>query len=376
MIHLEVLALATLGTLVFRFQINGTLKRCWKALHRPSNATLLLHIILSVAEVVRYYGRRYHGEYYLPYSSSNNNKLAAARDIYNTSTASLWTYSQDAYNLDVIRQHEAIRLPTANLLDLILMLIQCHTSLVLARDRVWAGHKSMLRPVYHSQTLFRILFTASSFLLSSPSLFTNITPTTTAASHFPSSILLPLLNLLSLLLNKLPTSATWRSPAQLYRASAMVNASFVYPRLLVWALCRLGGVGPLGRRYRDVYTFAIFLSAVVAMHDGGVALGPQLYIAGVGLFVVLERWVARQVLERTAGGVGVGEEGPETKKGEEGKEKLREGVLPADDGAVWVVKRGLGGSVKKGFAFKDRLVDGLSWYGFVDIDMLRGGKEE
>ncbi|KAK7959430.1 uncharacterized protein PG986_004284 [Apiospora aurea] len=51
------------------------------------------------------------------------------------------------------------------------------------------------------------------------------------------------------------------------------------------------------------------------MHDGGVALGPQLYIAAVGLFVVLERWVARQVLQR-AGGVGVGEEGSETKKGE------------------------------------------------------------
>ncbi|KAK7959431.1 uncharacterized protein PG986_004285 [Apiospora aurea] len=236
MIHLEVLALATLGTLVFRFQINGTLKRCWQALHRPSNATLLLHIILSVAEVVRYYGRRYHRECYLPYSSSNN-KLVAARDIYNTSTTSTWTYSQDAYNLDAIRKPEATRLPTANLLDLTLMLVQCHTSLVLARDRVWAGHKSMLRPVYHSQTLFRILFTTSSFLLSSPSLFIDLVPTIN--SHIPSS-LLPLLTLLY----KTPVFATWRSPAQLYRASAMVNASFVYPRLLVWTLCRLGGVGP------------------------------------------------------------------------------------------------------------------------------------
>ncbi|KAK8030072.1 hypothetical protein PG993_011363 [Apiospora rasikravindrae] len=296
MIHLEVLALATLGTLVFRFQINGTVKRCWKALHRPSNATLLLHIVLSVLEVIRYYARRYHGEYYLPYSSSN--KTNTTQNIYNTSTATASIYGQHEYGFDIMQKQAAPRLPTADFLDLILMLIQCHTSLVLARDRVWAGHKSILRPVYHSQTLFRFLLTAGSFSLSSQLLASNIT--LIVDSYFP--LLFPSLKLFE----KIPIFDTWRSPEQLYRASVMVNVSFVYPRLLVWTLCRLGGVGPLGRRYRDVYTFSIFLSAVVAMHDGGVALGPQLYIAGAGMFVVLERWVARKILERAGGVVSKG----------------------------------------------------------------------
>ncbi|KAK8112616.1 hypothetical protein PG984_013142 [Apiospora sp. TS-2023a] len=274
MIHLEVLALVPLGTLVFHYQINGTIKRCWKTLHRPGNATLLLHILLSVLEVMRYYSRRYHNEYYLPYSNSIKNE-SVFQQVYNTSAESTSIYSgqDDFIGSDITKQGP--KLPTATLLDLVLMLIQCHTSLVLARDRVWAGHKSILRPVYHSQTLFRILPTVGSFFLSS-----DLSP--------------------QLPLEMIPVFESWVSPEQLYRASVMVNVSFVYPRLLVWTLCRLGGVGPLGNRYRDVYTFSIFLSAVVAMHDGGIALGPQLYIAGVVMFVVLERWVARKMLERAA----------------------------------------------------------------------------
>ncbi|KAK7912114.1 hypothetical protein PG985_014595 [Apiospora marii] len=320
MIHLEVLALVSLGSLVFRYQINGTVKRCWKALHRPGNATLLLHIVLSVAEVIRYYTRRYHNEFYLPYGNNAHNKTVI-QQVYNTSAESSSIYSgqEDFIGFSIIQQGP--KLPTATLLDLLLMLVQCHTSLVLARDRVWAGHKSILRPVYHAQTLFRIMFTAGSFFLSSNS--------------FPR---LPLINApLAQILETIPIFESWLDPSQLYRASVMINASFIYPRLLVWTLCRLGGVGPLGRRYRDVYTLSIFLSAVVAMHDGGITLGPQLYIAGVVVFVVLERWVARKVLERGA----------------------KETVV-----------------AKKGPGAKDRLVDFLFWYGFVEIDMLRGGKEE
>lgn len=335
MIHLEVFALASLGTLVFHYQINGTIKRCWKSLRRPSNATLLLHILLSIAEVVRYYGRRYHSQYYLRHSNITNNK-PAFQHIYNTSEQSLPISSgQDGFiGFDITKQGP--KLPTATLLDLVLMLVQCHTSLILARDRVWAGHKSILRPVYHSQTLFRILLTAGSFFLSSKS--------------FPPR--LPLSTSLAQILETIPVFESWVSPEQLYRASIMVNVSFAYPRLLVWTLCRLGGVGPLGNRYRDVYTFSIFLSAVVTMHDGGIALGPQLYIVGVVIFVVLERWVTYQVLQRAA------------KKVEE------------EHTAIAVAGEGRETLGKKGRGAQDRLVDFLAWYGFVEIDMLRRGGEE
>ncbi|KAK6836787.1 hypothetical protein PG987_007282 [Apiospora arundinis] len=341
MVHFEVLALVSLGTLVFRYQINGTIKRCCKALNRKSNAILLLHIVLSVAEVVRYYVRRYYSEYNLPDGSNISGLTEISTANYNI------TYDQDGCQEDIsISQQRRFRLPTANLLDLTLMLVQCHTSLILARDRVWAGHKSILRPVYHSQTFFRVLFTTTSFLLSSP-----------YKSSFLPLFLLPFLQILE----KIPTFDTWRDPEQLYRASVMVNASFVYPRLLVWTLCRLGGVGPLGRRYRDVYTFSIFLSAVVAMHDGGIALGPQLYIAGVGLFVVLERWVAQRVLERTT-----------RTPGESGVHRGKATAQCGNGDAV--LNRG-DGSAKKEFGAKDRLVDFLSWYGFVEIDKLRNGEE-
>ncbi|KAK7964311.1 hypothetical protein PG996_008000 [Apiospora saccharicola] len=324
--HLEVLALVPLGTLVFHYQINGTIKRCWKALHRPGSATLLLHILLSVFEVMRYYSRRYHNEYYLPYSNNANN-TTVFQQVYNTSAESTSIYSGHDEFIGFGTTKEGPKLPTATLLDLVLMLVQCHTSLLLARDRVWAGHKSILRPVYHSQTLFRILPTVGSFFLSS-----DLSP--------------------RLPLETIPGFESWVSPEQLYRASIMVNVSFVYPRLLVWTLCRLGGVGPLGRRYRDVYTFSIFLSAVVAMHDGGITLGPQLYIAGVVMFVVLERWVAREMLERAASTV---------------EEEQKAEAVTGESRKV-VAKRGLG--------VKDRLVDFLAWYGFVEVDMLRSEKKE
>ncbi|KAK6859204.1 hypothetical protein PG995_005057 [Apiospora arundinis] len=366
MVHLEVLALVSLGTLVFRYQINGTIKRCCKALNRKSNAILLLHIVLSVAEVIRYYLRRYQSEYNLPGGSNISGLTKISTSDYNI------TYDQNGYreNISILQQKKS-RLPTANLLDLILMLVQCHTSLILARDRVWAGHKSILRPVYHSQTFFRVFFTTTSFLLSSP-----------YKSSFLPLFLLPFLQILE----KIPTFDTWRDPEQLYRASVMVNASFVYPRLLVWTLCRLGGVGPLGRRYRDVYTFSIFLSAVVAMHDGGIALGPQLYIAGVGLFVVLERWVARQVLERASGddisgGMIVGE--GENKQEESPRSRYAPGIGIAKDTVTSIgVEVGdgddlltrWGGPLKKGLSAKNRFVDLLSWYGFIEIDTLRSEK--
>lgn len=335
MIHLEVLVLASLGSLVFHHQINGTIKRCWKTLHRPSNAMLLLHIVLSIFEVARYYSRRYHNEYYLPYSNKASNETVI-QQLYNSSDESSSMYSgrDDFIGSGIAKQGP--KFPTATLLDLLLMLIQCHTSLVLARDRVWAGHKSILRPVYHSQTLFRVLPIAASFFLSHSNSFPRL-PLSAPPAHVRETI---------------PGFGSWVSPEQLYRAGVMVNASFIYPRLLVWTLCRLGGVGPLGRRYRDVYTFSIFLSAVLAAHDGGITLAPQLYMASVVMFVVLERWVARKVSERAA------------KKAEE---QNASAVAGADNKPVLV---------NKGPGAKDRLVDFLSWYGFVEVDMLRNGKED
>ncbi|KAK8116417.1 uncharacterized protein PG998_004698 [Apiospora kogelbergensis] len=351
MIHLELFAVVTIGTVVFRHQINKTIKRCWKALHQRQNATLLLHIFISILEVARYYVRRYYYEYYLPYSNTRNNKLM---DVYNITTAGpLLTYNkQDVLNNTDATHNQGnhrVMLPTADLLDLVLMLIQCHTSLVLARDRSWAGHKSILRPVYHAQALMRFLLTAGSFFLShSCSDSLPLSP-----SPFPQ------------FLEILQVSATWHSPERLYRASVMINVSFIYPRLLVWTLKRLGSIGPMGRRYSDIYTFSIFLSAILSMHDGGVTLAPQLYLAVLGFFVVLERWVARKVLERAK----IWTDANSRKQDTAGKEGVR---TAKKEDTIWAKSNLL---KTLDFGVEDRVVDFLYWYGFVEKDMLQSENE-
>lgn len=124
LLPLEAFVVFTLTTLTFQAHTNGAIRRSLKALHKPLNVTVLVHVATGMFEVLRYYIRRF-------------------------------TQSDGA----------EVR---PDILDLTSMVIQSLTAYRLARDRAFVGDKSIIRPVYHTQATCRVLLTISSFVLNKP----------------------------------------------------------------------------------------------------------------------------------------------------------------------------------------------------------------
>lgn len=109
------------------------------------------------------------------------------------------------------------------------------------------GYRPVLRPVYHSQAIIRLLFSVFAYIYTQP---------------------------------------------LLYKASIMINLSFVYPRLITYMARKLF----IGRTisHGNIYTISVLFSALLAMHDTKVPLGPHVLVICSAGFVWLERWTARK----------------------------------------------------------------------------------
>lgn len=202
--RLEVAYVFTFSILVFVYQIYNTVYKTFETLprHRSINTSLLIHIFVGYSEILRYY------------------ILMLSKRPIHTET-----------------------------LDLIFMFIHTGTSFHLAKAKGKIGNGTILRPIYHSQALFRVVLT---------------------------------------------TLAYTQNFANLHRASIMINASFLYPRILIYIIVRLRVL----TNYSDMYTASMFISALLAMHDSGITMGPQIWLATFMGIIILERWVAYAVIER------------------------------------------------------------------------------
>lgn len=189
------------GSLIFAYHTKPLIYRCLKSLKRRSSIVLLTHIATSTIEVLRYYGR-------LAISSRE-------KDL------------------------------QTDIIDVILAIIQTTTSFQLTRDRVFLGYRPMLKPVYYSQAILRLFFSAFAHAYSQP----------------------------------------W-----LYKASIVINMSFVYPRLITYMARRLFDKRMVSDG--NIHTFSVLVSALLAMHDTGVPLGPQILLIFSAWFVWLEKWMA------------------------------------------------------------------------------------
>lgn len=229
LLSLEAFAVFVFSTLTFQGHTSGAVRRSLKALQKPLNVTVLVHVTTGTLEILRYYLRRF-----------------------------------------AQREGAEVR---PDILDLTLMAIQVLTAYRLARDRAFIGDKSIIQPVYHTQATSRVLLTLGSFLLAKP----------------------------------------W-----MHRGSVMIVVGNIYPRLAIWVACRLRL--DAFKRYRDIYTMAIFVGALPTMYDTGIPMGPQVFLVAFVAFVLLERWVAQKLVQRKAleaGRVAGREEG-----GAEGKVSL------------------------------------------------------
>ncbi|KAI0124024.1 hypothetical protein BJ170DRAFT_70776 [Xylariales sp. AK1849] len=261
MMQVEVLSVFGFSIFILYHQIYNTIRRAFAKVgllpirrHTIVNASLLIHIFVGLLEIIR-------------------------------------------YHILALSGHPV----HANGLDFVFMLIHVITSYHLAKEKGRIGNKSIIRPIYHSQALFRVIFTSLAYLGGLP---------------------------------------------EFHRASVKINVSFIYPRLLLFAGCRLG----LLDTYGEMYTISMFASSLLALHDSGVMLGPQMWLASFAGFVVLERWVAQEVAKRDFGS----EDQAGTREAEDQRSK-RSGATA--------------------LSIQDLIIDLLHSCGFVEVDTLkRGGK--
>lgn len=203
---LEALFFFFLGSLVFVKHTRALIHRCLKSLKRRSSIVLLVHIATSIIEVLRYYER-----------------LAFLSNM-------------EGFESDFI--------------DVSLAILQTVTSFQLTQDRVFLGYRPVLRPVYHSQAILRLLFSIFAYTYTQPSL---------------------------------------------HKASIVINLSFIYPRIITYVARRLF----VGRTmsHGNIHTTSVLLSALLAMHDTGFPLGPQVLLVCSAVFFWLEQWTARKRLQ-------------------------------------------------------------------------------
>ncbi|KAH6645730.1 hypothetical protein BKA67DRAFT_541887 [Truncatella angustata] len=180
--------------------------RAAKRFQKPSSAILFIHILIPNLEILRYWAH----------------------------------YLQYGYHVS----------PTY--LDFAVMVFHSWTSHYLVTEGHYAGHKHIVQPVFHAQTLLRLAISFCSVFLGFPS---------------------------------------WHS------ATIKINAATSYPRILVWAAKKLN-VLPT---YKDVYTAVMFIGSLLTVHDSGVWYAPHIFIGCWAGLCLLERWVAQEMFVKNRG---------------------------------------------------------------------------
>ncbi|KAI8710355.1 hypothetical protein NCS52_01580500 [Fusarium sp. LHS14.1] len=81
----------------------------------------------------------------------------------------------------------------------------------------------------------------------------------------------------------------YQSPS-IHRASVKLLHAFLYTRMIIF-LAKRFGVGKIHSN-ATIYAHAVFLGAIIAIHDSGLHAGVPVYISMVGAVMVLNRYVA------------------------------------------------------------------------------------
>ncbi|KAJ3453902.1 hypothetical protein MRS44_018534 [Fusarium solani] len=82
----------------------------------------------------------------------------------------------------------------------------------------------------------------------------------------------------------------YQSPCAIHRASVKLLHAFLYTRMIIF-LAKRFGVGKIHSN-ATIYAHAVFLGAIIAIHDSGLHAGVPVYISMVGAVMVLNRYVA------------------------------------------------------------------------------------
>ncbi|KAH6952403.1 hypothetical protein BKA56DRAFT_682171 [Ilyonectria sp. MPI-CAGE-AT-0026] len=77
--------------------------------------------------------------------------------------------------------------------------------------------------------------------------------------------------------------------AAIHRASVKLLHAFLYTRMIIF-LAKRFGVGKIHSN-ATIYAHAVFLGAIIAIHDSGLPAGVPVYIGMVGAVMVLNRYV-------------------------------------------------------------------------------------
>ncbi|RSL80276.1 hypothetical protein CDV31_017135 [Fusarium ambrosium] len=85
------------------------------------------------------------------------------------------------------------------------------------------------------------------------------------------------------------TALVYQSPS-IHRASVKLLHAFLYTRMIIF-LAKRFGVGKI-QSNATIYAHAVFLGAIIAIHDSGLPAGVPVYIGMVGAVMVLNRYVA------------------------------------------------------------------------------------
>ncbi|RSL39516.1 hypothetical protein CEP54_016309 [Fusarium duplospermum] len=85
------------------------------------------------------------------------------------------------------------------------------------------------------------------------------------------------------------TALVYQSPS-IHRASVKLLHAFLYTRMIIF-LAKRFGVGRI-QLNATIYAHAVFLGAIIAIHDSGLHAGVPVYISMVGAVMVLNRYVA------------------------------------------------------------------------------------
>ncbi|RTE68071.1 hypothetical protein BHE90_017552, partial [Fusarium euwallaceae] len=85
------------------------------------------------------------------------------------------------------------------------------------------------------------------------------------------------------------TALVYQSPS-IHRASVKLLHAFLYTQMIIF-LAKRFGVGRI-QSNATIYAHAVFLGAIIAIHDSGLPAGVPVYIGMVGAVMVLNRYVA------------------------------------------------------------------------------------